>query len=120
MSKQRPSRFVRECACGRCPRLPTKRPATKREAFLYVQHRYAGFWTEDRIAYEAIDLYVHSYRRWVNDYGWRKPPGWTEGRVPRHQLRSRKAMFTEEAQAWARRLKAGYRERRANREAAVQ
>lgn len=116
MSKSGQRRYVEPCQCGMCPKLPRNRPPTKREALLHVQHQYEGFWDEERIVIFAIELYVGSYRRWVNEQGWRKPPEWVRGRVALHELRSG-VMFTEEAMRWSRTLKAGYRERRRAREA---
>lgn len=116
MSSGRQRRYVEPCQCGKCPKLPPNRPPTKREALTYTEHRFAAYWDSERCVIFAIELYVGSYRRWVNDQGWRKPPEWTKGRVALHEVRSG-PMFPEEALRWQRQLKKGYRERRMASEA---
>lgn len=104
MSSKRPD-YIEPCNCGECPRMPADRPATKREALAYVEHRYAAHRPRRWVLQEAIGRYVWSYVSWVNTRGWRKPPEWTGGRVRACDLRpASKAFFPEDASKWRREL----------------
>ena len=104
--------FQEPCGCGACPWLPTDRPATKRESWEYVTHRWASTQTTEWCRVFAIDTYVWGYVRWVNLRRWRKPPEWTSGSVAGHELRGvDKPIFAPEAQAWVKRLLKEARER---------
>lgn len=77
-------RFRPGCECGDCPKLPADRPPTLDECTAYYAHD--GWFPEWKVRNLAIQLYVHRYASWVNTRGWRKPPGWTGGRVPLAKL----------------------------------
>ena len=83
-SKPRP-KYRSPCECGECPRLPTNRPATLGEWLEYWGHD--GWYSAAKVERLAVELYVFRYAQWVNQKGWRKPPGYTGGRVPRHRVR---------------------------------
>lgn len=75
------------CECGRCPKLPADRPPTLDEWIAYWQH--PGWFSPEKVDELAVGLYVHRYAMWVNCRGWRKPPGWTDGRVPLSKVLSK-------------------------------
>ena len=41
-----------------------------------------GWFTPAKVYELAVHSYLFNYATWVNTRGWRKPPGWTKGRVP--------------------------------------
>lgn len=86
--KPKPPKYRSPCECGRCPRLPANRPPTLAEWIEYWSHD--GWFTAEKVEELAVGLYVHRYAMWVNCRGWRKPPGWTGGRVPLGKLLPKK------------------------------
>ena len=105
--EQQPDAYVKDCACGRCPRYPRGRPPTKAETWAVVHHQYEGFWSQERMVQEAIDRFCWAYSSWVNNHGWRKPPDWDGQRhVNRYELRpAGVGMFPGEVRDWAQRLR---------------
>lgn len=83
--KPKQPKYRSPCQCGQCPRLPANRPPTLQEWINYWGHD--GWFSSEKVERLSVELYVHRYAVWVNTHGWRKPPGWTGGRVPLSKLR---------------------------------
>lgn len=89
MARQRkPPKYRSPCECGRCPKLPADRPPTLDEWVAYWSHD--GWFSPEKVEELAVGLYVHRYAVWVNCHGWRKPPGWTGGKLPRRSVLPKK------------------------------
>lgn len=113
--KPKPPKYRSPCECGQCPQLPRDRPPTLQEWITYWSHD--GWFSAAKVEKLACELYVHRYAMWVNYKGWRKPPGWTGGRVPLAKLRPKGQMlYPDDIRRGTRRLMA---ERRAKRERSV-
>lgn len=110
--KPKPPKYRSPCECGQCPRLPADRPPTLQEWLSYWSHD--GWFSAEKVEELAVSLYVHRYAMWVNCRGWRKPPGYTSGRVPMSKLLpSGKRLLPADVQRAVRRL---MQERRRERE----
>lgn len=61
------------------PRLPTHRPATKREVWDHYSFIYKDIKPHNELARFCRDAWLWNYVDWFNFKGWRKQPDWVDG-----------------------------------------